>query len=160
MISHLLYADDTIIFTNGSKTSLINLMDFLRKYQDCSCQKINFGKSSFYVSYKISANRLHMIQHYTGFSRGSLSFKYLGCPIYKGISKVSYFEEIINKFKDRIAGWQGKMLFAGGKVVLINHVLTSLPIHLMDVFDMPKICIKRMESHMNQFLWGSTENNK
>lgn len=44
--------------------------------------------------------------------------------------------------------------------MLINHVLASLPIHLLVVFYLPKIYLTRMESHVNQFLWGSTDNSK
>lgn len=34
LISHLLYADDTIIFVNGTKSSLSKLMDFLSRALD------------------------------------------------------------------------------------------------------------------------------
>jgi hypothetical protein len=43
--SHMLFANDTIIYTNGRKGSLENLLSFLEKYQDASRQRINKRKS-------------------------------------------------------------------------------------------------------------------
>jgi len=83
-VTHLLFADDTVIFTNGSKNSLKNLMHFLKAYETGSGQKISEGKSNFYASQKTPSHRLQIIQRYTGFSRGTLPFTYLGCKIDKG----------------------------------------------------------------------------
>lgn len=49
-ISHLLYADDVLIFSNGSTRSLRNLMGLLQSYEISSGQMINFTKSSYIVS--------------------------------------------------------------------------------------------------------------
>lgn len=49
LVSHLLFADDTIIFTNGNLRSLSNLMQFLKLYENASGQKINKQKSCFVV---------------------------------------------------------------------------------------------------------------
>lgn len=50
IISHLLYADDTIIFTNGTKSSLNKLMTFLSSYEAASGQLINKEKSCYILS--------------------------------------------------------------------------------------------------------------
>lgn len=39
IITHVFYADDVLIFTNGSKRSLMNLMKLLRDYQASSDKK-------------------------------------------------------------------------------------------------------------------------
>ncbi|MGV8000516.1 hypothetical protein PJP08_29365 [Mycobacterium kansasii] len=41
LISHLFYADDTLIFTNGSKSSLKEFKKFMDSYQASSGQRIN-----------------------------------------------------------------------------------------------------------------------
>ena len=93
-----------------------------------------------------------MISELTGFVRGSLPFSYLGCTIYKGISKQVYFEDTILKIQKKVAGWKSKLLSPDGKLILIKHVLSSMPIHVLSVFDVPKVVLKRIQSIMANFL--------
>ncbi|KAG2674096.1 hypothetical protein I3760_13G119500 [Carya illinoinensis] len=48
----------------------------------------------------------------TGFSEGSLPFKYLGMPIVVDRLKASNFGELLGKVKNKIAGWKMKLLSA------------------------------------------------
>lgn len=103
VVTHSLFADDTLIFLNGRESSLKNTMDFLAKYQKASSQEISPNKSCFLVSSKLVASRMQIIQRITRFSRGKLPFIYLGCPIFKGISKQVYFEDIVKMIIDKVA---------------------------------------------------------
>jgi hypothetical protein len=38
---------------------------------------------------------------------------------------------IEDRIKKRLSGWKGKMLTVGGRLVLINSVLSSLPMFMM-----------------------------
>nr|XP_027083643.1 uncharacterized protein LOC113705941 [Coffea arabica] len=51
-LTHLAYADDIIIFCNGSKRSLACVMEVLGKYQRISGQLVNVSKSCFLVDKK------------------------------------------------------------------------------------------------------------
>ena len=53
-----------------------------------------------------------------------------------------------------MAGWKAKLLSPGGKLILIKHVLSSIPIHVLSVFDVPQRVINRIQSIMVNFLWG------
>ena len=132
-------------------------MSFLSKYQTLSGQKINYGKSSFLVSHKMVASRIVMISKATGFPRGSFPFTYLGCPIFKGMSKQAYFDDIVTKVQNKLAGWISRVLSPGGRLILIKHVLTSIPIHVLSVFDVPKVVLHRLDRIMSNFLWGGAE---
>ena len=78
IITHLAFADDIIIFTNRSRTSLTKLMDFLAQYERESGHLINKHKSCFVVGFKVDA---------TGFVRKALPLKYLGCQLFVGRNK-------------------------------------------------------------------------
>ncbi|MQM16639.1 hypothetical protein Taro_049598 [Colocasia esculenta] len=57
-ISHLLYADDTLIFLNGQTNNIRKLLEFLKVYEKSSGQKINASKSCFVISQKASAAKV------------------------------------------------------------------------------------------------------
>ena len=97
-----------------------------------------------------------MISDITGFSRGSLPFSYLGCTIFKGLSKQIYFEKIVMKIQNKVDGWKAKILSPGGKLILVKHVLSNMPIHVLLVFDVPQLVIKRIQNIMANFLWGGS----
>lgn len=56
-LSHLLYADDVLVFTNGATRSLRMLMLLLQNYERSSGQLTNLRKSAFYVG-KRARNRV------------------------------------------------------------------------------------------------------
>ncbi|MGV7989192.1 reverse transcriptase domain-containing protein, partial [Mycobacterium kansasii] len=61
-ISHLLYTDDTILFTNGSNRVLTKLLNFLNKFLTTSGLKINKRKSTLVLPSKMSEARIRAIE--------------------------------------------------------------------------------------------------
>lgn len=74
-ISHLLYADDVLIFTNGSSRYLTALMALLRSYERSSEQLISTEKSGFYIGSK-AERRVSQISHITGIALKDFPFTY------------------------------------------------------------------------------------
>lgn len=66
LISHLLFADDTVILTNGDARSLSALMKFLSSYECSSGQRVNKHKSGFIVAASTPTTRINMIHQKTG----------------------------------------------------------------------------------------------
>lgn len=153
--SHLLFADDMLIFSNGRKSSISQLMSLLREYEMASGQLVNLYKSGFLCSHKLQICRKLLIHRWTGFIQTSPPIKYLGLPLFKGRAKSSFFMELEAKIKKRLAGWQAKLLSAGGKITLINSVLSSLPIYTLAVLPVPKATLRRIQSTFSNFLWGN-----
>lgn len=83
-ISHLCYADDTILFSLCDPHSLSLLMTNLGKYEEVTGQRINKDKSGFYVTFKDDDHRINVIKEITGFKHCDFPMIYLGCPIYVG----------------------------------------------------------------------------
>lgn len=81
-ITHLSFADDIIIFTYGSRTSLQKIMDILQAYEDTSGQLINKIKSHFMTSPCAFQCTIKRVQQVTGFSKNESPITYLGCPLY------------------------------------------------------------------------------
>ncbi|PKA62829.1 5'-3' exoribonuclease 2 [Apostasia shenzhenica] len=151
-VSHLAFADDCIIFCNGTKNSLQKIKNFLNHYESISGQKINVSKSSFICSKKTGKILINNISNITGFNRKYLPISYLGCPIYKGNIKIFFFNNVINKIRNRIFGWEFKLLSKGAKIILINFVLSFIPQYLFHNIPPTKGIIKQLDIIFTKFL--------
>lgn len=96
----------------------------------------------------------------TGLSRKDFPFTYLGVPIFYGRSKAIYFEPLVNKIRNALEGWKSKLLSFGGRITLIQSVLSSYPIYTLASAVVPKSILQRMERMMAQFLWDVKGENR
>ncbi|CAH9124930.1 unnamed protein product [Cuscuta epithymum] len=157
-ITHLGFADDLLIFLNGGSRSLINFNNFIKDYQTASGQTVNLQKSSFIIS-KNAASRATLIEDLLDMKRSDFPMKYLGVYLHKGINRAQYCLNIIKQFDEKLTPWKQKHLSQGGRLILIKHVLSSIPLHILAVDTLPKQVITILEKKMASFLWGSTNDN-
>ena len=66
-ISHLSFADDMIIFANGSRSSLARIMCALHRYEALSGQLVSQDKSRFYIGRHSSGSRRDIVRSATRF---------------------------------------------------------------------------------------------
>lgn len=137
-ISHLSFANDIIIFTNEGIIGLRKLIDFLTRYENCSDQKINRSKSTYYVSSWVSNGRVDQINRLIGIHKQDPPFIYLGCPIYVGRKRIASFKNLVDKIFAGFAGWQHRLLNIGGRLILIKHILSSIPMNILSAISLPK----------------------
>ena len=52
------------------------------------------------------------------------------------------------------------MLSAGGKLVLINSVLSSLLLFIFSFFEVPREVLKKLDFYRSRFFWHSNEHKK
>jgi hypothetical protein len=69
-------------------------------------------------------------------------------------------KQIENQFEKKLASWLGKLLSYGDRLVLINSVLTSLPMFLLSFFAIPTGVRKRLDFYRSRFFWQSDEQKK
>jgi hypothetical protein len=116
--SHSFYADDLMILCKGTLSGLKALKDLFTAYALESGQVINTSKSTIY-SGSISHGRLNLIVQLLNFNIGSLTFNYLGVPIFKGKPKASYLQPIADKIKLKLSAWKASLLSIAGRVQLV-----------------------------------------
>ncbi|KAH0988060.1 hypothetical protein GBA52_015237 [Prunus armeniaca] len=63
--------------------------------------------------------------------------KYLGLPTMTRRNKTQMFQFVRENLWRRLTTWNGKLLSAAGKEVLIKVVAQALPIYTMSVFKLP-----------------------
>ncbi|XP_027124270.2 uncharacterized protein [Coffea arabica] len=157
MVPFLAFADDVIIFTRASSECLQAVSSFLHDYQALSGQKINLSKSRFLCSSKLSSEVIQLIQQETGFQGQPWPVKYLGVPLSLGRNKTVLFDGVIASVRAKLHHWSSRFLSAGGKLILIRHVLSSMPLYLLQVTKPPKGVFIRLGKLFNAFLWDGKD---
>jgi hypothetical protein len=64
------------------------------------------------------------------------------------------------RFERKLASWLGKLLSYGDRLVLINSVLSSLPMFLLSFFEIHKWVRKRLNFYRSRFFWQKDGQNK
>ncbi|XP_026378316.1 uncharacterized protein LOC113272733 [Papaver somniferum] len=121
--THFLFADDIFLFSNGSKKSILNLLQLLDDYQLCSGQSINKVKSKCFID-GCSNVRKAQIANILQMELTSFPDKYLGVIIHPGRVKTATLWPMVEKMQEYLAVWKG--------MILTKHVLSSIPIYNMD----------------------------
>lgn len=69
-------------------------------------------------------------------------------------------EPLVEKVRNKVVGWKFKLLSKGGRLILLRHVLLSMPIHILLVLNVLGVIIDRINSILANFLWGDSNNQK
>lgn len=88
---------------------------------------------------------------------GRFPLTYLGCPIGHARKRKTHFADLMKKVQNKLQAWKGKLLLFGGKVILINSVLQSIPIYQLSTIIPPKCVIKDLHRIFARFLWNFKE---
>lgn len=85
---------------------------------------------------------------------------YLGIPPGSKSKCKAVWNDVIQRFQQKLAGWKRSYLSKGQRLIMIQSVLASLPIYYLSMFQMPVSVVKEMERIMRNFLWGSRSTTK
>ena len=70
---------------------------------------------------------------------------YLGLPThYKKLNNKDW-KNIDERLRKKLSCWKRKMLSVGGRLVLINSIMSSLPVFMLSFFEIPKGVLKKLE---------------
>jgi hypothetical protein len=87
----------------------------------------------FFVLEKLTREYKHIF----GCDSGTLPFKYLGILIHYRKLRNGEWKPVEDRFEVKLSSWIGKLLSYGDRIILINSVLTSLPMFLLSFFEIP-----------------------
>ena len=124
--SHLLFADDIILFRKVDARGCEAISDVLEKFYRESGQKISTDKSRIYFSSNVSDELKEEISERLGIRETNNIGKYLRFPLkHQGVPRNPY-NFIVEKVMNKLVGWKAKYLsFAkascSNKVSYVNH---------------------------------------
>jgi hypothetical protein len=154
-LSHLQYADDTLILVESSDEGIANLKLMLLCFENMSGLKINFDKSEVLVM-GITAPEQRRIASMLNYKLGQFPMKYVGLPVSDKEMRVSDWDFLPQKVGHRVDPWQGQLLASTGRLELTNSCMSSLPMFAMGIYLLHAAMHKAMDSCRARFFWEGT----
>jgi hypothetical protein len=127
-----------------------NMKLLLCSFEQLSELKINFHKSEVFLY----GEAKEIEGHYTnlfGCGLGQCPFRYLGILMHhKKISNADW-KVVEDKFEKKLSCWKEKPLSYGGRLVLINSVLSSLAMFMLSFYEVPKEVLHKLDFYRSSF---------
>ncbi|RVX16394.1 LINE-1 reverse transcriptase-like [Vitis vinifera] len=131
-VSHLLFADDTIIFCEAKKEYLTSLSWILAWFEAASGLRINLAKSELIPIGEVEEIEEMAVE--LGCKVGALPSVYLGLPLGANHKAISMWDGVEERMRRRLALWKRQYISKGGRITLIKSTLASIPIYQLSFF--------------------------
>uniref|UniRef100_A0A803NLJ9 Reverse transcriptase domain-containing protein n=1 Tax=Cannabis sativa TaxID=3483 RepID=A0A803NLJ9_CANSA len=159
-ISHMLFADDSLLFTQVSHHNSSYIQDILSTYNKAMGQFVNLAKSSVLFSRNTSHHDKHYFLSSLGMADKPFIDTYLGVPQCFARSKKSSFHFILQRASSKLSVWKSKLFSKAGKEVLLKAVIQAILSYVMSCYRVPQSICKQLEKLMANFWWGAKGQNK
>ena len=124
-LTHLLFADDSLLFCRATNQERSNILEILEVYGRCSGQQINRNKTTIFFSKLTFEEKREHIKQVLGVPEIKQYEKYLGLPSFVERQKKASFEFIKEKVWRKLQGWEEKLLSQAGREVFDQSCRTS-----------------------------------
>ncbi|GKV30901.1 hypothetical protein SLEP1_g39668 [Rubroshorea leprosula] len=155
-LSHLQFVDNMIMFGKTAEENIWEAKCLMRTFELVSGLKINFKKIQL-MGINVSEDWMSKMGYILNYKQGTFPYKYLRVPIRGNCKTIALWKSLIETFKKKLSSCKGRFLSLGGRIMLLNSVLSSLPMFLMFVHLLPKGLILSLDRIRRNFLWGSGE---
>ncbi|GKU88221.1 hypothetical protein SLEP1_g2511 [Rubroshorea leprosula] len=159
-ISHLLFADDSLVFCRATAEEVNHLQTILQLYDDITGQRVNYSKSAAVFSPNIPKEVRESICEHLGIRLEFAISKYLGLPTSWGRSKKDNLKFVVVKIQKKLAHWKKNLLSQASREVLIKAVAMAIPTFTMSCFLFPMGVCREINRLIKDFWWGQQMNER
>ena len=149
-ITHLQYADDTVLFLELDDSSIATAKFLLYCFEAMSGLKINYQKSEVLVL-GVDQEEQERVANLLNCEVGSFPMQYLGIPVSNKKLLASDFEFWPTKIQKKLGTWQPTS--TGGRSVLIDSCLDNVPNHVMGLYILPEGIHHKADMVRANFYW-------
>lgn len=154
-ISHLMFADDTLLFFKANNDQARVTKEVLHDYALGTGQLINLAKCSMLFSSATPAEVQNSISNTLQLTNVSFENKYLGFPTPEGRLSKGKFQRLQERIWKRIMMWGENFLSAGGKEIMLKAVIQAMSVYVMGVFKLPDSVCDDLNRLSCNFWWGA-----
>lgn len=108
-ISHLFFADDSLLFCRATVEECRQLKEILNLYQKSSGQEVNYDKYAIAFSKGISSTEQQQLKDVMGINKIGGFGRYLGLPERIGRRRKEAFEYLKQRIKNKLDSWYNKL---------------------------------------------------
>ena len=134
-ISHLLFADDTLLFFEAEQSQTMHVRSILNAYTAATGQLLNPAKCSILFGESCPIIRQHEVRAMLQVDTIKFEERYLGLPTIDGRVTKDKFQNLHVKLAKRMLLWGCPS--QDGKEVLIKSIAQSIPTYIMSIFKLP-----------------------
>lgn len=145
------YADDTILVLPACPRQALILKNILTDFATSIGLKINFHKSTI-IPINCPTDRCNQLAHIFGCVVGKMPFTYLGLPLGTTRPTVLDLMPLVCMVERRLSATLN-MISYGGKLSLLNSVITSLVIFALCTLRLPTKIIELLDKIRRKCLW-------
>ena len=113
--------------------------------------KINVSKSTI-LRVGVEEEMVSSMADSVGCEVGVWPNKYLGLPLGGNPCNGAFWDPMISKVAKLLDGWKKVFLSKGGRLILIEAVLSAIPTYYLSLFRLPSGVNKELEKNMRNFL--------
>ena len=132
-ISHLLFANDTVLFLPKDKANFVNALTMIQLFQGISSLDTNLGKKGL-VGINIVDHVLQDLVEVARCCTLNWPIMYLGVPLGGNPCVDSFKDPILKKIAKCLDKQKGAFFSLGGQVTFIQACLSSVPHYYFQLF--------------------------
>jgi hypothetical protein len=121
-LTHLCFADDLLVFSEASLSSIAIIKAALLEFENLSGLKVNPSKSSFFCS-GVSDRVKYALLEELLMKEGHLPVRYLGVPLISSRLSFAYCKALLDRIIGHIDSWLSKNLSYASRLQLLSSVL-------------------------------------
>ncbi|CAA7049989.1 unnamed protein product [Microthlaspi erraticum] len=152
LITHLLFADDLLVFSDGSQESMAGIKGVMSRFKSLSGLDMNAAKSEVFFS-GYSEAEAEVLSGIMEVRIGTFPTRYLGLPLNSQRLSIAVLEPFLEKITKKLHSYTAKFLSFAGKIKLVSSVVYGMVNFWSQVYTLPKEFYSRVDSLCSAFLW-------
>jgi hypothetical protein len=145
------YTDDTLLIMEACPQQLLVFKALLNTFADSIGLKVNYSKSNMFPI-NLRPERLNHLVATFNYQTGSLPFTYLGLPLSNSKPTIQEFLPLVHRVERRLVS-TATFLTQGGKLLMVNSMLSSLPTFFISSVKVPIEILNQIDRYRGHCLW-------
>ncbi|KAG7578318.1 hypothetical protein ISN45_Aa03g025130 [Arabidopsis thaliana x Arabidopsis arenosa] len=151
-LTHLCFADDLLIFLDGTEQSLRGVLSVLDDFEKMSGLSMNIEKTSMFCS-GLSETDLEHLHNVFNLKHVSLPIGYLGLPLCSRKLSVKDCDPLLSQIRRKLNSWTHRFLSFAGRLTLLSSVISGIIGFWTSAFFLPKRISRKITSLCSSFIW-------